>query len=128
MDLSTLIERGCAGDLAAFTELIRRYQNMAFGYVFSVLRDFHLAQDAAQEAFIIAYADLGKLAEPAAFPAWLRGIVRHQCGRMLRKRRVAVVSLEDASAVATATPGPEQHAEQRDTSERVLAAIDALPE
>src|SRR5919108_136201 len=48
----TLIEKAQHGDAAAFTELTRRYRNLAFGYALSILHDFHLAEDAAQEAFI----------------------------------------------------------------------------
>lgn|GEM_PF-6375961 len=36
------------------------------GYAYSLVGDFHLAEDAAQEAFIEAYLDLNKLQEPAA--------------------------------------------------------------
>jgi len=34
---------------------------MAVGYAYSVLGDFHLAQDAAQEAFVEAYRDLARV-------------------------------------------------------------------
>jgi RNA polymerase sigma factor (sigma-70 family) len=128
VDLHTLVTQVRSGDVAAFTELIRRYQDLAFGYAFSVLRDFHLAQDVAQEAFIIAYYELAGLQDPQAFPGWLRGIVRHQCSRVLRKRRVAVVSLEQAGAVVAAGPGLEQQVERQDVRDRVLAAIGALPQ
>jgi RNA polymerase sigma factor (sigma-70 family) len=127
MELSELIQRARAGDIAAFTELVRRYQDLAFGYAYAILRDFHLAQDAAQEAFIIAHSGLERLQEPAAFPGWLRGIVRHQCGRLLRKRHVAIVSLEQAGDRALA-PSPEAQVEQRDARDQVLAAIEALPD
>jgi phenylalanyl-tRNA synthetase alpha subunit len=38
-----------AGRLAAFGELVSRFQDMAYGYAYSVLGDFHLAQDAAHQ-------------------------------------------------------------------------------
>lgn len=127
VDLRTLVARGAGGDVAAFTELVQRYQGMAFGYAFAILRDFHLAQDAAQEAFIAAYFSLATLEDGEKFPGWLRGIVRHQCGRLLRRRRVATVPLDHAVAVAVDTPGPDRQAEEGDALARVLAAIDALP-
>lgn len=128
-DLRALISRAAGGDLAAFTELVERYQEMAFGYAFSILGDFHLAQDAAQQAFIAGYSDLGRLEEPEKFPSWLRGIVRHQCWRLLRQRRrqVPTVPLDDAAGLATAAPGPDRQVEEGDAIDRVLAAIDALP-
>ncbi len=76
-ELQALIDDVKAGDVYAFTELVRRYQDLAFGYAYAILRDFHLAQDAAQEAFVVTYADIGKLQNPDAFPGWLRRIRPH---------------------------------------------------
>ena len=42
-----------------FADLVRKFQDMACA--FGVLSDFHLAEDAAQEAFLVAYKDLSKL-------------------------------------------------------------------
>ena len=38
-----------------FALLVRRFQDMAVGDGYSLVRDFHLAEDAAQEAFFEAY-------------------------------------------------------------------------
>ncbi|MCX5759846.1 MAG: RNA polymerase subunit sigma, partial [Candidatus Hydrogenedentes bacterium] len=82
--LSWLIERSRAGDLDAFTEVLRRFQDMAHGYAYSSLGDFHLAQDVAQEAFVEAYYKLDALREPAAFPGWFRRILSKHCDRITR--------------------------------------------
>jgi DNA-directed RNA polymerase specialized sigma24 family protein len=47
--------------LAAFGELVERFQDMAYGCAYSILGDFHLAEDAAQEAFLAAYRGLDRL-------------------------------------------------------------------
>jgi DNA-directed RNA polymerase specialized sigma24 family protein len=60
---------------AAFNGLVKRYQNMVYGCAYAVLRDFHQAEDVAQESFIDAYLNLDKLENPKAFPGWLRRIV-----------------------------------------------------
>ncbi len=127
METRTLVARAGAGELAAFTELVQRHQDMAFGYAFAILRDFHLAQDAVQQAFVVAYFNLARLRRPERFPSWLRGIVRHQCLRMLRGRRVETVPLERAHDVAAAGAGPAERVEEQDALDRVLAALDALP-
>ncbi|NIR02616.1 MAG: RNA polymerase subunit sigma-24, partial [Gemmatimonadales bacterium] len=67
------------------------FQDMAVGYAYSILGDFHLAEDAAQEAFVQAYLDLRKLRVPQAFPSWLRRIVFKQCDRFTRRKRVHTV-------------------------------------
>ena len=55
------------GDLEAFTDLVRQFQDMAVGYARTILHDPHLAQDAAQEAFVQMLGDLPTLRDPAAF-------------------------------------------------------------
>mgnify|MGYP006439203241 CR=1 FL=1 len=61
MDLEALVRSARSGDRAAFGHIVRRFQDMAVGYAYSVLGDFHLAQDAAQEAFVEAYRDLARV-------------------------------------------------------------------
>jgi RNA polymerase sigma factor (sigma-70 family) len=70
---------------------------MAVGYGYSILHDFQLAEDAAQEAFFEAYRTLTKLREPAAFAGWFRRIVFKQCDRITRRRVIATVSLEPSA-------------------------------
>lgn len=113
--------------MAAFTELTRRYRNLAFGVAVSILRDFELAEDAAQEAFIAGYFGLDQLQEPEAFPGWPRGIVRHQCHRILRKRRWGEVPLDHA-AQAPGAWDPERHLERQEARDAVITAVEALPE
>ena len=86
-ELTPMVERAQAGDIAAFESLVKRCQNMAYGYAYAQLGDFHLAEDAAQEAFVDAYRLLGDLRAPAAFPGWLRRIIHKRCDRLTRGRR-----------------------------------------
>jgi DNA-directed RNA polymerase specialized sigma24 family protein len=52
--LFSLVARAQSGDLEAYTAIVRRFQDMAVGYGYSLLGDMHLAEDAAQEAFASA--------------------------------------------------------------------------
>ena len=54
-DLKPLVTRSQAGDADAYGELVRRFQDMAYGYAYALLHNLSLAQDAAQEAFVEAY-------------------------------------------------------------------------
>jgi RNA polymerase sigma-70 factor (ECF subfamily) len=65
--LNPLVTRARTGDLDAFGGLVRQTQTMAFAVAVSVLKDPGLAQDAVQEAYLIAFRRLGDLAEPAAY-------------------------------------------------------------
>src|SRR5512136_3487163 len=96
------------GDVEAFDALVRQFEDMAVGYAYSVLGDFGLAEDAAQDAFVQAYLDLKTLREPQAFPAWLRRLVFKQCDRITRRKRVPTVPL--GAELADARPGPQEAA------------------
>lgn len=84
-ELQALLRQAQDGDVDAYGQLVRRFQDMAVGYAYTVLGDFHLAEDAAQEAFIEAYHNLCKVYGPRAFLAWLRQII----SRRLRKSPLA---------------------------------------
>ena len=112
----------------AFGELVIRFQDMAFACAFAVLRDAYLAQDTAQEAFVVAWQKLAQLREPAAFPGWFKRIVMTQCTRLTRCKRLQFVPLDAGAGKSTDDPGPQVSAERRDLVAKVLQAINALPD
>ena len=126
--LGSTIARAQNGDLEAYGLIISRFQDMAYGYAYSILADFHLAEDAAQEAFIQAYRELSALREPEAFASWFRRIVFTQCTRLTRGKRLEVVPLQDVAKVPSSDPSPSDAAEQSEFRERVLELVKALPE
>ncbi len=125
MCTSRLVERARVGDAEAFTELVRQHQDRAYAAALTMLGDPGSAQDAVQDAFLVAFQNLGTLRAPQAFGAWLRQIVRHQASRMLRGQRFeAPVALNTPSS----SPDPADAAERRDELRRILRAIDDLPD
>jgi RNA polymerase sigma factor (sigma-70 family) len=127
MDLERLVGRAKQGDLDAFAEVVRRFQHMAFGYALSILRDFQQAEDAVQESFVAAWFGLLTLADPAAFPGWFRGIVRHQAFRLVRHKRLEALPLVAAEAVPSEESAPHDRVEQGEQVGAVLGAITRLP-
>lgn len=101
---------------------------MACGYAYSILADFHLAEDAAQEAFIVAFERLGQLERPEAFPGWFRRIVWSCCGRMTRRGSVPTVALVTAESVPAEADEPLGDLERREVQNEVLKAVHELPE
>jgi RNA polymerase sigma factor (sigma-70 family) len=119
--LESLVMKAREGDADAYGVIVRRFQDMAVGYGYSLLRDFHLAEDAAQEAFFEAYRNLSQLREPAAFAGWFRRILFKQCDRTTRRNTVATVPLDAAhDRPAAGNDPPMKH--------EVLDAIHGLPE
>jgi len=126
--LDVLVGRTLQGDIEAYAEIVQRFQYMAYGYAYALLGDAHLAEDAAQEAFIEALQNLAKLREADAFPGWLRRIVLKRTDRMLRRRRVRTVDMGQAEALCSRNPTPHEILEEAEMREAVLAAVRALPE
>jgi RNA polymerase sigma-70 factor (ECF subfamily) len=76
------------GDEAAFVDLIRDRSNGLFAIAQRILRDIDRAEDALQDALVIAWRDLRGLRDPDRFDAWLtRLLVRVCIGQATRERR-----------------------------------------
>jgi RNA polymerase sigma factor (sigma-70 family) len=108
--------------------LVRAYQDLAVAYATSILRDYHLAEDAAQEAFVEAYQELPRLRAPAAFGAWLRTIIFKHCDRLTRRKRLPLTDLEAALDVAAPESSPHEILEARRLQQAVREALAALSE
>ena len=135
-DLSLLIAKATAARAAhaekgaAFGQIVRQFQDMAFACAYGVLGDFYLAEDAAQEAFIAAWRNLEQLRQPEAFPGWFKRIVLSQCHRLTRGKHFELVPLDAVEELvgdeeAAEPPIAFEQAEQR---RQVMSAIGALAE
>jgi RNA polymerase sigma factor (sigma-70 family) len=127
LPIAPIVQRAQSGDLQAFTDLVQRFQDMAVGYAFSVLGDFHRAEDAAQEAFVQVLRDVPDLHQPAAFAGWLRRIVYKHCDRQIRRAKLTTIPLEDNMGTQY-TADPHQTLEAAEDAAVVHRAINILPE
>jgi RNA polymerase sigma-70 factor (ECF subfamily) len=118
-----LIAAILSGEQAAFAELLRRYERAAWATAWKILRDYHAAQDATQNAFVEAYRRLGQLRRPAHFGLWLLRITRHEALRLARRRGKAR-ALDSARDVAVNKAGDRLTPEYGE----LLLAIGRLPE
>ncbi len=100
---------------------------MAYACAYAVLGDHHLAEDAAQEAFVSAWGNLDHLRVPEAFPGWFRRIVLTECNRLTRGKRLRSVPLGDSGRVPSAQADPQTVIERDELTEAVLTAIERLP-
>lgn len=112
----------------AFAELVIRFQDMAFACAYAVLGDSYLAEDVAQDAFLVAWLKLDQLRELNAFPGWFKRIVLSQCNRLTRGKRLQIVPLDVGVNSPATDPGPHIIAEKHELLNKVLKAIKALPD
>ncbi len=88
------IEKVLAGDRHAFRYFIHTYKDMAFSVALSLVKQEHLAEEVAQEAFVQAYLSLGSFKRQAKFSTWLYRIVV-RCGyKLLQKNHISSVELD----------------------------------
>lgn len=76
-----------AGDDSSFRQLYERHYALAVGIARSRLYDVHLAEDAAQESFAIAFRTLTSLVDHTRFAQWLGTICRRTASSLSRKHR-----------------------------------------
>ncbi|HYF61781.1 MAG TPA: sigma-70 family RNA polymerase sigma factor [Herpetosiphonaceae bacterium] len=125
MELPQLIRAAQGGDVEAFGALVERFGRFAYAVAYAQLGDSHLAEDAAQEAFIDAYLHLSGLREPGAFVPWFRRIVFKHADRLTRGARpaapIADLDLPSPGDVAG-------HAEDRELGRQLRRIVGELPE
>ena len=124
------IERVLAGDTAAFSHLVQKYQTMVFSIAIKVLPNQQDAEDVAQETFLKAFQSLAKFNRRASFSTWLYTIAyrtaidRHK----KRKGRWENMSLqEDHHDSAQTDIGIEERLGQKEIQAVLRVAIARLP-
>jgi RNA polymerase sigma-70 factor (ECF subfamily) len=128
---SELIAQARAGNEAAFTRLVELHQTAIYNMCYRMLGDPAEAEDAAQETFLRAYAQLHRFDSARSFKTWLFSIANHHCIDHLRKRHVSWLSIDQPSlaphpALREPRPGPEEaslHREQKAVVEALLAKL-----
>jgi RNA polymerase sigma-70 factor (ECF subfamily) len=98
-----LVEAAQGGDQAAFVDLVKSRGDRLYAIAYRILRDVDRAEDALQDALVIAWRDLPDLRDPDRFNAWVHRLLTNVCiadaGR--ERRRVAnlhVLPFDDPTA------------------------------
>jgi RNA polymerase sigma-70 factor, ECF subfamily len=91
-----LVHASKNGDVAAFEQLVKRYDRKLFRIAQTVTHNREDSQDAVQEAFLKAYQHLGEFRGDSQFSTWLIRITLNQSLMKLRnQRRTREVSLDE---------------------------------
>src|SRR5262244_2140638 len=116
-DELALVQSAKGGDVAAFEELVKRYDRNVFRIAQHITQNREDAEDVVQDAFLKAYQNLEQFQGQSKFYTWLVRIAVNEALMRLRRRRPErMVSLdedvktEDDSVpreVAAWTPNPE---------------------
>lgn len=82
-----LVERARAGDHDAFSALVQLDGDRCYAIAIGILRDRERAQDAVQQAFLLAWRDLPQLRDLDRFEAWLHRLLVRTCYEVARRFR-----------------------------------------
>src|ERR1700723_1013358 len=82
-----LVHASKRGDLAAFEQLVKRYDRRLLRISQTVTRNREDYEDAVQEAFLKAFQNLAEFREDSQFSTWLIRITVNQSLMKLRKQR-----------------------------------------
>ena len=131
-----LARQARAEDEAAFAEIVRRFSPRVFHVAHRFFRDRGHAEEAAQETFLKAFAQLKSFEGRGSMEGWLTRIATNTCLNMLRsaKRRPEVVTAdlgddetEFLDQVSSGSGGHTLDAEQKviavDLAERLLRTL-----
>jgi len=131
LDETELVALAQGGDAAAYEELVRMHQGIAFRTAFVVAGSAADAEDAAQDAFVKAYRALGRFRRGAPFRPWLLRIVANEARNRRRsagrREQLALRAAADAAS-GDAAPSPETTLLSAERREQVLAAVNRLPD
>ena len=124
-----LIDAARRGDVGAYEELVRRYEQLAFRTAYLVCGDADDARDAAQEGFVRAYGALRGFRSGAEPRPWLLRIVanaaRNRRRAAGRRASLALRSAQDRPSDGAA-PSPEAAVLDGEQRAELLAAIERL--
>lgn len=123
-DDAELVAAGLAHGAEAFGRIVERYRAAVFGAALARVGDFHDAEDVAQQVFLEAYEQLGRLKDPKRLGAWLRSMATHRSIDLVRQRKAAA-DLEKVEAPLAQASWQRQE-NKTDLREAVLCAIARL--
>ncbi|HYM52701.1 MAG TPA: sigma-70 family RNA polymerase sigma factor [Candidatus Dormibacteraeota bacterium] len=126
-----LIEMASHGDVAAYEELVRRYEQLAFRVAYLVCHDADEARDATQEGFLRAWHALPRFRSGAEPRPWLMQIVanaaRNRRRGSTRRTSLALRVAQDRPSDGAA-PSPEVAVLADERRRELLAALNRLRE
>lgn len=126
-----LMEASLDGDLAAFDELMQRYERLVYRVAIHLLHHSESAFDVTQTVFLKAFEGLARFRHESNVKTWLLRITYNECIDCLRRHRSQGENhdpLEEASAHLAAEAVQEREALRREDRLRLARALADLNE
>jgi len=119
-----LVERYLAGDMAAFDELMIRYERQVYRVCYRFVENQDDAKDLAQEVFIKAFEHLGTFRRESSLKTWLYRIAMNHCINHVKKHSPEFVEVSETIGSVGATVHSQlEDREQRDHFRRLVKQL-----
>jgi RNA polymerase sigma factor (sigma-70 family) len=112
-----------AGDPAGLNAVLARHRADMFAVALAILRRPEDAEDAVQDAMLVALTKLSELKDPQAVGPWLKMVVRNCCRMHLRARHPVPVGVP---AMTGSEPDPVEALERHAARDWVWHAVEQL--
>ena len=122
------------GDKKAYEVLVLQYQDRLVYSVYKFLKDYELAQDIAQEAFVKAFKNIEKFRGDSSFYTWIYRIAINTAKNFLSSKARSSEVYDDEimelklSQSAVTTENPENILEAEELRTKMMEAIQSLPD
>jgi RNA polymerase sigma-70 factor (ECF subfamily) len=118
-----LVEQARHGDREAFAVLVHQVSDSLYAVAYRILRDTGLAEDALQNALVLAWRRLPKLREPDRFEAWIHRILVHACYDESQRARQWNTTIRVIPMDGPSTPDGTSAVADRDELERAFRQL-----
>ncbi|MCG3185139.1 MAG: ECF RNA polymerase sigma factor SigW [Planctomycetes bacterium] len=121
-----LVKRILRGDSSFYEHVVKRFERLVYGFMLRKISDVGVAQDLAQETFLIGYENLSRLKDHQRLKSWLMGIAGNLVRDHYKRRKMA--GMPDGMDVELTGLDPLQSAEQQERHEVLYKALAGLSE
>jgi RNA polymerase sigma-70 factor (ECF subfamily) len=118
-----LVEQARRGDREAFAVLVHQVSDQLYAVAQRILRDHGLAEDALQNALVLAWRRIPHLREPDRFEAWIHRILVNACYDESQRARPWVASVRILPVDGPSTPDGSAALADRDELERAFRRL-----
>lgn len=117
------------GDTRAQMKIYKLYYRPMYQVSRRILGDAMEAEDVMQEAFLVAFRNIGAIDLNVSFGGWLKRIVINRSLDALRKRKPQVELVADyPDEISAESSYPSEEGTTEEMVEKIRRALDRLPE
>jgi RNA polymerase sigma factor (sigma-70 family) len=125
-DDAELVRAAQAGHVSSLGLLLARHRAGMRAVALSILGPGPDADDAVQEASLVALRRIGDLRDPQAVAPWLRAVVRNACRMQLRAPTAVPLGDPESPALPDRGPGPDELLDRHAARDWVWHAVGEL--